>query len=585
MSIFANQQSADTQALRQLHAPRESVRGDEQESSTTGFGIDLTAVPATPQGAQPAGGPEFRVGDVGDRMEHEADYVAGQVGGTPADARARFDITRDDHGRGSGAGNLEGEARAQVHEALAEPGLPLDGTTRGAFESRLGRDLSGVRVHSGAAAARSAQALDANAYTVGDAIVFGHGRFEPHSAPGRQLLAHELTHVAQQACQPKAVPSMVIRRNPAGPAGPPSVPILGGGSPGATESLYHYGDLEGATSLKSPRGYPRLTDCDIATTVEEVVEHTGTPVRPSLKYKYELKINRAFFQQNFQNVATRPTGYSEYGTNLSIPREYFRKVLDLTRGPSGTVPPVAGGGGAAGGGATGGSAAGTAPAPAPTPAPKPPTGTTPTPAPKPTGAAPTPKPPTGAVQPAVPPGAVTEGAAEGAGGGALSKVPGGVVRGAEGGAEGAAAGAAARGVLRGGLRFLGGAAIGVAIGLLASYIHAVATRKLIEGDIQYTLKNIPDDRQQKIQARIDALPAGKKKFARITLDYGMFRSTLGVLGGPDAYDLASVRLIGVHAGNEELDFPPSVSETPGEAYPVLATRRFTIRISYTVPID
>jgi hypothetical protein len=65
-------------------------------------------------------------------------------------------------------------------------------------EQRLGVDLSGVRLHTGAEAARSAKALSARAYAVGDDIVFGEGEFAPHSASGRRLIAHELSHVAQQ---------------------------------------------------------------------------------------------------------------------------------------------------------------------------------------------------------------------------------------------------------------------------------------------------------------------------------------------------------------------------------------------------
>lgn len=44
-----------------------------------------------------------------------------------------------------------------------------------------------------------ADALGAQAYTVGNRIVFGAGKFAPYSSAGRRLLLHELTHVAQQA--------------------------------------------------------------------------------------------------------------------------------------------------------------------------------------------------------------------------------------------------------------------------------------------------------------------------------------------------------------------------------------------------
>jgi len=125
-------------------------------------------------------------------------------GGTPP-ARQR-----DGRGHAEGAPDraaLEREAERNARlvaaaptppgSASAEPGA-LDSTLQGEMEGRLGHDFSQVRVHVGADAARSAAALDAAAFTIGADIVFNSGRFAPDSREGRQLLAHELTHVAQQ---------------------------------------------------------------------------------------------------------------------------------------------------------------------------------------------------------------------------------------------------------------------------------------------------------------------------------------------------------------------------------------------------
>ena len=86
-----------------------------------------------------------------------------------------------------------------VHQVLRSPGQPLDSGPRALMESRFGYDFSGVRVHSGAAAGQSARDVSANAYTVGQDIVFGAGRFAPNQSDGQKLLAHELAHVVQQA--------------------------------------------------------------------------------------------------------------------------------------------------------------------------------------------------------------------------------------------------------------------------------------------------------------------------------------------------------------------------------------------------
>jgi hypothetical protein len=85
-----------------------------------------------------------------------------------------------------------------VHDVLRSPGQPLDQATRASMEPRFGYDFSHVRIHTDERAARSAGAVNALAYTVGQDVVFGTGRYAPGTAEGRRLLAHELTHVMQQ---------------------------------------------------------------------------------------------------------------------------------------------------------------------------------------------------------------------------------------------------------------------------------------------------------------------------------------------------------------------------------------------------
>lgn len=86
-----------------------------------------------------------------------------------------------------------------VHEVLRSSGQPLNRDTRAFMEPRFGHDFSRVRVHTGERAVESARAVDALAYTVGNDIVFGRARYAPETGEGRHILAHELTHVVQQA--------------------------------------------------------------------------------------------------------------------------------------------------------------------------------------------------------------------------------------------------------------------------------------------------------------------------------------------------------------------------------------------------
>jgi hypothetical protein len=106
------------------------------------------------------------------------------------------------------AGNREpGEPPEIVHDVLRSPGQPLARATRTFFESRFGHDLSHVRVHTDAAAGRSADSIGASAYSSGNEIVFGTGHYETTTGSGRILLAHELIHVLQQRSSQDSAPS------------------------------------------------------------------------------------------------------------------------------------------------------------------------------------------------------------------------------------------------------------------------------------------------------------------------------------------------------------------------------------------
>jgi hypothetical protein len=82
--------------------------------------------------------------------------------------------------------------------SLRSSGQPLPQFIRSFFEPRFGYDFSQVRIHTGAQAAESSQALRARAWTVGHDVVFNAGQYAPESNEGRRLLAHELSHVVQQ---------------------------------------------------------------------------------------------------------------------------------------------------------------------------------------------------------------------------------------------------------------------------------------------------------------------------------------------------------------------------------------------------
>jgi hypothetical protein len=155
--------------------------------------------------------PKLSIGPVDDVYEREADAVANKVVNHAAATGLQHSISplvqtkcahceeeenlqRKDTGR-SPHGQT---APSIVRDALQTGGHTLDGAVRGSMERHFGYDFKQVKIHTGAVAAKSADAINALAYTSGNHIVFNAGQFNPASNQGQRLLAHELTHVVQQ---------------------------------------------------------------------------------------------------------------------------------------------------------------------------------------------------------------------------------------------------------------------------------------------------------------------------------------------------------------------------------------------------
>ncbi|MEN3361876.1 MAG: hypothetical protein V7637_5858, partial [Mycobacteriales bacterium] len=97
-----------------------------------------------------------------------------------------------------GAGPLDPDTGAAIDSARGG-GWTLPDGLRAEIEHHLGVDLRPVRLHTGQQAAALTDSVQAEAFTTGNDIFFGAGRYDPVGRGGRELLAHELTHVAQQA--------------------------------------------------------------------------------------------------------------------------------------------------------------------------------------------------------------------------------------------------------------------------------------------------------------------------------------------------------------------------------------------------
>lgn len=99
--------------------------------------------------------------------------------------------------QGEGEADVSTDVEQQIQSARGG-GRPLDSTIRTQMEPAFGANFGGVRVHANSGADSLNQSLSARAFTTGQDIFFKQGEYNPGTSGGRELLAHELTHVVQQ---------------------------------------------------------------------------------------------------------------------------------------------------------------------------------------------------------------------------------------------------------------------------------------------------------------------------------------------------------------------------------------------------
>jgi hypothetical protein len=179
--------------------------------------------------------PKLSVNQPNDIYEQEADAMANQVTRMidpaqnetsffkPADNIQRKCQHCDDEEKvhrkenSSGSGQQNGALDSYVG-SLGSSGQSLPENSRRFFEPRFGQDFSNVRIHTDSVAAKSAQSINALAYTTGNNIVFNSGQYAPEIDSGKKLMAHELTHVLQQTSngqqiqrKPLTIPQLIAK--------------------------------------------------------------------------------------------------------------------------------------------------------------------------------------------------------------------------------------------------------------------------------------------------------------------------------------------------------------------------------------
>ncbi len=103
--------------------------------------------------------------------------------------------------RKTGGADSDNPAMDAIERSIGQArggGQGMDHGTRTRMESAFGADFSGVRIHTDTRADTLSGALSARAFATGRDVFFRQGEYSPGTTTGRELLAHELTHVVQQ---------------------------------------------------------------------------------------------------------------------------------------------------------------------------------------------------------------------------------------------------------------------------------------------------------------------------------------------------------------------------------------------------
>lgn len=165
---------------------------------------------------------KLTIGQPGDKYEQEADQMAAKVMAMP-DSAVQREVMPEEDEELQAKPQLQREAMPEEEDETlqAKPQIQAKGTapeapanfdsqlaqqkgggqllsdeTRAFMEPRFGADFSNVRVHE---TPDLANAIQAQAFTHGQDIYFNSGKYNPGSSGGKELLAHELTHVMQQS--------------------------------------------------------------------------------------------------------------------------------------------------------------------------------------------------------------------------------------------------------------------------------------------------------------------------------------------------------------------------------------------------
>ena len=134
------------------------------------------------------------------RMEEFRERQAERPSEVPANIERRNNRSVQRSEQAASKTGLSGDTGVpdSVRDVISSTGRSLDASIQRAMEDRMDDSFGDVQVHTGSQAAAACESINARAFTVGNHIAFNSGEYDPNSAEGQHVLAHELAHVRQQ---------------------------------------------------------------------------------------------------------------------------------------------------------------------------------------------------------------------------------------------------------------------------------------------------------------------------------------------------------------------------------------------------
>jgi len=221
----------------EICASAPSAEITSSQNSDPGSSGDFSAI-SVKQSAFPVVQAKLKIGQHNDKYEQEADRVAEQVVQMPCSQVQRYSengksmqmnehqTSFDDAPLGYTGGNVSFlKSNTQTQNT---GGRKLSEQEKIYFEPRINADFSSVRLHTEPEVASAASTFGARAFTIGNHIALARGEYNFHLPKGKQLLAHELTHVVQQTMAPRQLEPIS-----SGSTGIPQAKGAGAVTPGA----------------------------------------------------------------------------------------------------------------------------------------------------------------------------------------------------------------------------------------------------------------------------------------------------------------------------------------------------------------